>query len=242
MAPALAPHSLDLRTANVGVVDDQRDALARACEQLEDVSLHVTPILLHKRQTLDEVIDEILQRGCEAVVSDHRLKNRALVDFDGAELVYRVNERYVPAVLYSAHVEDDESTTIREWRYRIPRVIKKGPRSVRDIPEALQIATAELAGHRELGRRGFLTPVRVVDIHAGAGFPGVDVTITAWKPDVRVAIPRACLPLSHRVISRDLIGTVFIGYVNFYANEESELFFHDLKYVPETPKEDWGRE
>ncbi|MGW7002633.1 hypothetical protein ACWGCW_07355 [Streptomyces sp. NPDC054933] len=240
MSEACAHNVLELDSPRVALVDDREEALIRACDLLGDLPLTVDPMLLREPRTLDSVLEEILGRGCTALISDHRLRHHARVGFDGAELVYRANERKLPAVLYSAHVEDDEATSIREWRYRIPRVVQKGPHSVEAIPEALQTAAAEVAGRRALERRGFLTPVRVVDVHRD-GYPTVDVTVTAWKPDTVVTIPLTRLPATHQSASSSLIGTVFLGKVNFYAESEAELFFHDLELAPDPPA-DWNAE
>ncbi|MFJ2724492.1 hypothetical protein [Streptomyces collinus] len=229
---------VELERPKVALVDDRRDALTRTCDLLEDLPINVEAMLLRKPQTLDDLLSEILGRGCHALISDHRLRHQAHVGFDGAELVYRANERRFPAILYSAYVEDDESTTIREWRYFIPQVVEKGSRSIDAIPKALQAAKAEAEGNRTLERRGFVTPVRVVDIHRGAGYPTVDVTVTAWKPDVPVTIPATLLPHTHQRLTPDLIGQVFLGEVNFYAEDDSELFFHHLEPAP-APPADW---
>ncbi|MEU6124596.1 hypothetical protein [Streptomyces sp. NPDC047123] len=225
----------------VALVDDRKDALTRTCDLLEDLPLSVESMLLRETQTLDSVLKEIRERGCNALISDHRLRHQSHVGFDGAELVYRANEKRLPAILYSAYVEDDEATTIREWRYFIPRVVEKGPGSVKVIPGALRAAKAESDGVRPLERRGFLTPIRIVDIHRDSGYPTVEVAVTAWKPDARVTIPATRLPVTHRKLVPGLIGQIFLGEVNFYAEEESELFFHKLRPAPEIPS-DWKSE
>ncbi|MER7724091.1 hypothetical protein [Streptomyces sp. NPDC096323] len=240
--PSTATYNFpQLDNIKVALVDDRMDALTRTCDLLEDLPLSVESMLLRETQTLDSVLEEILDRGCNALISDHRLRHQSHVGFDGAELVYRANEKKLPAILYSAYVEDDEATTIREWRYLIPRVVEKGPGSIKVIPGALQAAKEESEGTRPLERRGFLTPIRVVDIHRDSGYPTVEVTVTAWKQDARVTIPATRLPASHRNLHSGLIGQIFLGEVNFYAEEESELFFHELRPAPEIPL-DWKME
>ncbi|WSA78833.1 hypothetical protein OG930_26415 [Streptomyces sp. NBC_01799] len=240
MSQVFSGDVLERDRPRVALVDDREEALTRACDILGELSITVDPMLLREPRTLDSVLAEILGRGCTALISDHRLRHHARVGFDGAELVYRANERKLPAVLYSAHVEDDETTSIREWRYRIPRVVRKGPHSVDAMPEALRTALAEVEGQRSLERRGFLTPIRVIGVHS-EGYPTVDVTVTAWKPDVPITIPLTRLPAEYRLKSRSLVGKVFLGKVNFYAEDEAELFFHDLSLAPD-PAADWNVE
>lgn len=227
------------KNSPVAVLDDREDDLARACDQVEDLNFSVESFLLRGPKRLDNLLDEVLQKGCSALISDHRLHPRGGVDFDGAKLVARANERGLPAILYSAYVEDDEATSIRTWRYGIPSIVKKGPGSAEAIADALRVAEEEAAGRRSLERRGFLTPIRVVDVHDFVGRPTLDVTVTAWKPDVAVTIPIALLPPTYRVQSSALIGMVFLGEVNFYADQESDLFFHALRPAPVSPPE-WG--
>ncbi|GEK00361.1 hypothetical protein [Streptomyces sp. 1-11] len=223
------------KTSPVAVLDDREDDLERACDQVEDLDLSVFSVLLRGPRKMDELLDYLLAKGCGALISDHRLHPRGGVDFDGARLVARANERGLPAILYSAYVEDDEATSIRTWRYGIPRIVKKGPGSTGEIAQALRVAEEEATGHRSLERRGFLTPITVVDVHDHIGRPTLDVTVTAWRPDVPVTIPIALLPPQSRVGSTSLIGKIYLGEVNFYAEHESDLFFKDLRLAPVPP-------
>ncbi|MFD0257657.1 hypothetical protein ACFVH7_05175 [Kitasatospora indigofera] len=222
----------------VAVLDDDEVALSRGCDQVKALENEPYRLLIRGHRPLRDVLEEIEAERCQAVISDHRFQTRAQVDFSGAELVYRANERGLPAVLYSAHVDEDEADSIREWRYGIPRVVRKAPGALRHLKDALQVAESEAHGVRELSRQGFLTPVRVVSVSgewggaAGTGAPTVDVTVTAWKPRERLQMPLALLPVADRDLSQSLVGRIYLGEVNYYAQDSHALFFHNLRLAP----------
>ncbi|MFD8648290.1 DNA-binding transcriptional response regulator [Streptomyces mirabilis] len=223
----------------IAVLDDDEAALARGCDQVKALRQEPYRLLVRENRQLGDILSEVQEEKCAAVISDHRFRTRAQVRFTGAELVYRANERGLPAVLYSAHVDEDEADSIRAWRYGIPRVVKKAPGALKALGEALRVAESEAHGERELARQGFLTPVRVVGIPPGhesvRGLGGdmVEVTVTAWRPRVKIPMPASLLPVGHRKISDDLIGRIFLGEVNYYAEKSNELFFHDLRVAPD---------
>lgn len=221
----------------VAVLDDDEAALSRGCDQVKALRREPYRILVREHRPVGDILNEVQAENCVAIISDHRFRTRAQVPFTGAELVYRANERGLPAVLYSAHVDEDEADSIRAWRYGIPRVVKKAPGALKALGEALRVAESEAHGERELSRQGFLTPVRVVGIPRSEttwklGGQMVEVTVTAWRPKVPVPMPVSLLPESHRGIGEDLIGRIFLGEVNYYAEHSNELFFHNLKAAP----------
>lgn len=221
----------------VAVLDDDEAALSRGCNQVKALRREPYRVLVREHRPVSDILNEVQAQDCAAVISDHRFRTRAQVRFTGAELVYRANERGLPAVLYSAHVDEDEADSIRAWRYGIPRVVKKAPGALKALDEALLIAESEAHGERELSRQGFLTPVRVVGVprKESTGKIGghmVEVTVTAWRPKVRVPMPVSLLPESHQEIDEGLIGRIFLGEVNYYAEHSNELFFHNLRAAP----------
>lgn len=222
----------------VAVLDDDEAALARGCDQVKALEKEPYRVLVRSHRPLDEILDEVQSEHCAAVISDHRFRTRSQVSFNGAELVYRSNQRGLPAVLYSAHVDEDEADSIRAWRYGIPRVVRKAPGALKALSEALRVAESEAHGNRELSRQGFLTPVRVVGISgAGEGRHGqggqmVEVTVTAWRPKTPIQMPVSLLPESDREVTESLVGRIYLGEVNYYAESVNELFFHHLQAAP----------
>lgn len=214
----------------VAVADDDENALSRGCDQVRFLRFEPYRLLIRERRPLQDVLNEVKSEGCGALISDHRFKTRANVNFDGAELVYRANQGGLPAVLYSAHVDEDEADSIRAWRYGIPRVVRKERGSTRALAEALSVAEKETHGERELTRQGFLTPVRVVRIPEDSTtdtrqrYPMVDVTVTAWRPRVLVPMPMSLLPEEALNSPETLPGRIFLGEVNYYAEHGNELF------------------
>lgn len=230
--------SPDRLSSRVAVADDDENALSRGCDQVRFLKHEPYRLLIRERRPLQDVLDEVRSEGCGALISDHRFKTRANVNFDGAELVYRANQDGLPAVLYSAHVDEDEADSIRAWRYGIPRVVRKERGSTRALAEALIVAEKEVHGERELARQGFLTPVRVVSVpdKSTAGstqrYPMADVTVTAWRPRALVPMPMSLLPEEALSTPETLPGRIFLGEVNYYAEHGNELFFHNLRDAP----------
>lgn len=226
--------------ARVGMVDDDPAAMRALSYQLQDADLTPVAISLAGSPGIDDVIAEIMDKECVAAICDHRLNGSGHATFDGAQLACRSNlASQVPCVLLSAWTSEDKSTSIRRWRHGIPRVLNKRGRSTRDISEALTVTKMEMAGTCPLERKAFSTALEVASLSYEAECQTAYVYVPAWSPDVQVVVPLDLFP--QPVIARpprEVIGSLFIADVNYYAVDEGELFFQNIRQASPVP-ESW---
>lgn len=226
--------------ARVGMIDDDPAAMRALSYQLQDADLTPVAISLAGSPDVDEVIAAIVENECAAAICDHRLNGSGHARFDGAQLACQSNlSRQIPCVLLSAWTSEDESTSIRRWRHGIPRVLNKRGRTTKDLSEALTVTKLEISGDRPLERRAFRTAIEVARVSYEAECPTVCVYVPAWNPDAQVVIPLDLFPDSVRSHPpREFLGSQFIADVNYYAPNEGELFFQNIRQASPVP-ESW---
>jgi hypothetical protein len=217
----------------VVVVDDiaeDADLTAALVREAGFVPIIITPPL----PSIEGLLIRI-KKDARAVVCDHRLAERANVSYYGAEVVARSNEINIPAVLITTYA-DVEAYSIRLWRSRIPRLLRRGRESDPDtIFEALNQADAEVGGRYAPGRRAYRTVVRIENVRMVEGTRVAEVVVSAWNPSEVVEIPLALLGEHSSKTDDELRGGRFMAYVNIYADTAGELYFRDFELAPELP-------
>ncbi|MEU4297456.1 hypothetical protein [Kitasatospora aureofaciens] len=223
------------------MIDDDPVALKALTYQLQDIDLVPVEIPLAACSTIDDAILRLRAEGCEGAVCDHRLRGSSQVSFDGAQLVSQANlSARIPGVLLSAWTDEDQATSIRRWRYGIPKVLnKRGRRLPEEILDALTLAGIEAAGNRPLERKAFTTTVEIADLSHEAECPTAHVYVEAWDPDTPVVVPLDLFPAgTGDMPPSDLAEQVYIAEVNYYAKDDGDLFFQNLR-LASTPPKNW---
>jgi hypothetical protein len=224
----------------VGVVDDVDTDAEATAELLIDAGFapYRVPIIPNLGSLLDT-----LSGNARAVVCDHRLakddEGRG-VPYTGADVVAGCSERGFAAVLITTWANTDEATSIRQLRYRIPGVLKRGRASGSAvIRQALEAAQAEMQGVYSTERRSYRTVVRVADLEGGD--PSlVEVIVPGWRPDEAILIPSSIILADTSLTADELPGRRFLADVNIYASDQSDLFFRHFEQLSEPPP-DWMR-
>ncbi|MFC8451779.1 hypothetical protein [Kitasatospora sp. NPDC057223] len=224
----------------VGMIDDDPVAMRALSYQLQDVDMTPVEISLAGSPSLDDVLAKLQDNGCAAAVCDHRLRGGGHAQFDGAQLVCQANLSVgLPCILLSSWTAEDEATSIRRWRHGIPKVLSKRGRSPQDLIDALTVTRIEMAGERPLERRPFSTAVEIAELSYEAECQTAHVYVPAWDPDIPVVVPLDLFPIDvSQMPSEEVLGSFFIGKVNYYAREAGELFFRDLR-ISTLPPADW---
>jgi hypothetical protein len=225
---------------SIGVVDDvDRDAEA-TFELLIDAGF--SPLRVPITPDLDRMVESVAS-DARAVICDHRLaKDEAGrgVPYTGAEVVARCSERGFAAVLITTWANADEATSIRRFRDRIPRVLKRGRASgATVIRDALEAAQAETQGAYAAERQAHRTIVRVVQVEDGED-PLAEVIVSAWRPDEAILVPCALIVDDTSLATADLLGRRFLADVNIHAADEADLYFRSFEPLSEPP-DDWMR-
>jgi len=219
----------------VAVVDDVAEDADLTATLVREAGFE--PLTIVPPPTSIDVLLEQISRNARAAICDHRLAGRVNVGYDGAEVVARSNENNVPAVLITTYA-DVEAHSIRLWRSRIPRLLRRGRESDPDtIAEALFQAARETTGRFEPDRLAYRTVVRVEAVRTVAGTIVAEVVVSAWNPSEVVEIPTALITRDVVVDERRLPGSRFMAYVNIYADAPDELYFRGFEPAPAVPNE-----
>lgn len=224
----------------IGVVDDVDQDAEATSELLIDAGF--SPVRVAITPNLDEMIESVAS-GARALICDHRLTKDETgrgVPYTGAEVVARCSERGFAAVLITTWANADEATSIRSFRDRIPRVLKRGRASGSTvIRDALEAAEAETRGAFSSERQAHRTVVRVVQVEEGED-PLAEVIVSAWRPDEAILVPGSLIAAGTSLAAHDLAGCRFLADVNIYAADEADLYFRDFEVLSEPPA-DWMR-
>ncbi len=221
----------------------QGDAVAVVDDIVEDADLTAAlvreagfePIVIAPPPPSIERLLAKIRSDARALICDHRLAGRVNVSYYGAEVVAKSNEFKIPAVLITTYA-DVEAYSIRLWRSRIPRLLRRGRESDPDtIFEALTQADGEAGGRYEPHRIAYRTVVRVESVRKVEGTRVAEVVVPAWNPSEVVEIPVALISNDIPNSGNQLPGTRFMAYVNIYAETADELYFRDFELAPEVP-------
>jgi FixJ family two-component response regulator len=218
----------------VSVVDDTAEDADLTAALVREAGFE--PIVITPPLPSIELLLDRISKHSRALVCDHRLADRAHVNYYGAEVVAKSNEINVPAILITTYA-DVEAYSIRLWRSRIPRLLRRGRESDPDtIVEALIQAGGEVIGHYEPERKAYRTVVRIENLRSVEGTRVAEVVISAWNPSEVVEIPLALLGEHGSKTDDELRGRRFMAYVNIYAETADQLYFRDFEPAPEIPE------
>lgn len=160
----------------VDIVDDQPGAREVYGYTIEDLALDGHSVE-GPLPSVDEFAQEVSGRA-DAALCDQLLKVRNYANFNGAELVAKLYERGVPAVLCTAWEQQmlDDIRPLRRW---IPALMKPEDLNEDTLPRALEECVFELDRDFRPHRRPWRAQVHVVDLEAERGRMYVEVP--AWS-------------------------------------------------------------
>ncbi|MDQ1294100.1 MAG: hypothetical protein QG608_1983 [Actinomycetota bacterium] len=220
---------------SVAVIDDVREDAELTADLIGEAGFE--PKIICPPPSSIEVLLEEIRKNTRAVICDHRLTGRANVRYHGAEVVAKSNEAHVPAVLITTYADVD-TYSIRLWRSRIPRLLRRGRHSDPDaMTSALLQAEKEQVGEFEPDRVGYRTVVRVANVRTREGLSVAEVIISAWNPAEAVEIPTELITRDVDLAERRLPDMRFMAKVNIYAESPDELYFESFEVAPPIPRE-----
>lgn len=190
---------------------------------------------------IGQLIQQVMELNCGAVICDHRLSQVRFAAFTGAEFVAELYSKGVPGVLLSTFSAIDSDTSIRLHRARIPSLLGRNDLDPDHILDGLSLCDDELKGRTVPERRPRRTLVRVVDVISEGGEPVVDAILHTWNPSEAIRFPLRII--EDQQISRTLT-TAFDGELRLFAKvnvgcqSESDLFFQEFELAPDPDVED----
>ena len=183
-----------------------------------------------------QLVEQVRDLNCDAVICDHRLSQVPFAAFTGAEFVAELYSMGIPGVLLSTFSAIDRDTSIRLHRARIPSLLGRNDLDPDHILYGLSLCDDELKGRIVPERRPRRTLVRVVDVISEGGEPVVDAILHTWNPSEAIRFPLRII--EDQQICRSLT-TAFDGELRLFAKvnvgcqNESDLFFHEFELAPE---------
>ena len=219
--------------AVAAVVDDDATAADYLTVLLEDAGIR-SHVLLEGFKDIDAAITQI-EGQATAAVCDHRLSPRGYAQFSGAELVARLYERRVPAIL-TTQFPMDADVSIRRWRERIPVLISRNDLEPHSLTKGFEQCIAELRGEYTTERIARRTIVRIANRTSENNEEVVDAFVPAWRLAEAVRFPLGLVDEQVRDVVR--AGARLAAEVNVGARHGSELFFRNFEAMADPPDDD----
>ncbi|GAB3741162.1 hypothetical protein GCM10027598_71630 [Amycolatopsis oliviviridis] len=234
---AMVHHTLSTGDT-VAIIDDEPDEQDRLSDGVEDADFN--PNIVDLPYSIDELIREISETS-SAAICDLRLTKFKNIPYWGSEVVAKLNQANIPAILVSSGVNERTNAEVRKWRANIPRLITRtegsDPVSLR---AALTLADRELAKKFTPDRKPYQTVVRIAQVEVDHPEPMAEVVVIGWHPDKEVLVPLSVFTDAVGPISTEIKDERFIADVNIYAEDEGDLYFRNIHRSPALPEE-WLR-
>jgi hypothetical protein len=220
----------------VAVVDDDDESRTTLADELVVAGFEaVRPRRTHYAN-VGVLVDEI-RSNADAAICDHRLQEGNLGQFYGAQVVAELYEAHVPAVLMTEWGRADSYGPIRQFRRRIPALLRTSESSSEAIKEALTECARELRGEVPANRTPRRTMVVIHGLVEIARESIVEAFIPAWESHEPMRFPLNLIPPDLRPhVKHD---AMFAAWVNIDADREEDLFLERFELAPD-PDGDFG--
>jgi len=224
MATALATRVL--------VVDDDDQGRDDLMDELRGYDIEPFTVAGPYGREIDRMIDDIAGQQPSFVICDHKLQPAGLASFYGAEVVRRLVERKIPAMLLTMYQSTDR-LDLRAARYEIPVVMGRDEFRIDRVHEYFDICRREVLAVPVDTRRPHRVLIRVDDVPGGDRPERIDAVIPSWSPDHAVPIPLSCIDAG--LIPELRPGVYLLGDVNIGAEAEDDLFFTNVSEIVPAP-------
>jgi hypothetical protein len=217
----------ETKPQKIVIIDDEEDGRDSAEWAVEDAGYEPVVIDDDHFSHVDELISKI-PPDAGAVLCDQRLRKTGFASFDGSDLLAKLYDLKMPAILNTQHY-DDMDVPLRKNRHKIPVLISKDSSLDRSILDAgIETCLAEFHGKFTNERMPYRNVIRVVDFDAKYKEEVLDVIIPGWNPNISVPLPssivREWIDNFH-----PKIGTRLIAKVNSCATKPEDLYFTEFE-------------
>lgn len=207
----------------IRLIDDDRanrEAWVYPVEELElGCSLEEGPI-----NDLQSYVRTVRENS-DAVICDHHLKVGPYSNYNGAEVVSRLSQSGVPAILCTRYEERIEE--IRRYRKHIPALLNPKELNPDSIVECLKDCILEIKGRLKPSRRPWRALVKVEDVDRviNENNPFVEFTLPGWDSSAVIRLLLSDMPKK----MHDRIEPGYRCHVksNIGAESQEELYFED---------------
>lgn len=217
----------------VAVIDDDRDQAETLAYQIEALGLQ--PLVIEGTfDTPADLVTKVSNVSAHAVICDHRLAERGMASFDGAEAVKDFFLGSLPSVLLTQFVTIDANETIRRWKEWVPQVVSRQETQSSASPLIISLYECwrELQGDIPIYRQRARSMLEIKHRDDAA----IDVVVHNWRPLEAVRLP---LDLITDEDLRNSIkaGDYLIASVNSGATRPEDLYFADVHAAPDPSRQ-----
>jgi hypothetical protein len=202
----------------VALLEDQQTQRDELVLVLKTKSL--VPVSIEQaRGTSGELAREIEGRHVSLALCDQNLYG--MTNTTGAEVVAKLTDDHVPAILYSE--QKDEIPHFRHLLNRIPRFFDRDEIEKLDLKaEAVKIASE--FGNEPLEKRPYRTLLRIEDVING---DTVAFLVPAWDGNQCIEMSMRGFP--ERIRPKVIAGSRLFAKVNLHALDKTHLFVTDVQ-------------
>ena len=230
----------------IAIVDDEQLARETLAETLQLVGFETFIVEVEESFTDVNTLAEHIQANAQAVICDHRLSDRGLAQFTGAELMPSLYNKQFPSLLITQYTDRDINDSIRKYRDKIPIVLERDELvDLHDIDtignkikRGFETCSQEFQKIMSSIRRPHRTFVQIVSISNGL----VDAFVPSWNPYHAVSFPLSLIPdeFSYNIASRlnQKDDAWLIACVNTGAEKADDLYFTKFEAAPELDDND----
>jgi hypothetical protein len=216
-------------------VDDDDQGRDDLMDELRDYDIEPFTVAGPYGQEIDRMVADIERQAPSFVICDHRLQPAGLASFFGADVVRRLVERNIPAMLLTMYQSTDR-LDLRASRYALPVVMGRDEFRIARVQDYFDICRREILATPVDTRRPHRVLIRVDDIPGGAVAERIDAVIPSWSPDHAVPVPISCIDPA--ILGNVRKGVYLLGEVNIGAESEDELYFKNLNEIVPAPEEE----
>ncbi len=218
----------------VAVIDDDDEAALTIIHTLEDAGFKAfrQPAF----DTIEQMTESIIKNS-DAAVCDHRLRNRAYADMEGAELGSELTKLNHPTILVTQYLDQYADIAIRSFRSNLPVVLR---REDADEPAALRAAFArcllELRSGKVESRKLHQTVLQVKEVQDIGGIQVIDAIVHGWNSKDAVRFPMSLVREQDREFITE--GSSLTASTNIGTDAKVDLYFENVCLAQEPDADD----
>ena len=216
----------------IAIVDDDKTEVEVAELEIKDAGFEPFPVEGGPFQMVEDLIT-LISSNAQSAICDHRLRYSGFANFSGAELVARLYDLRIPAVLISQYADIDGNASIRACRDKIPVLLNRDETDASSIARGIEYCVNELRGQIANTRKPHRSLLRIELVEQES----IDVIIPGWNPHRAVRLPKSLIPTSFWE-SHLKIGEHLFAQINIGAEKASDLYFKDFEIAPELDSDD----
>jgi vacuolar-type H+-ATPase subunit F/Vma7 len=227
----------------IKIVDDSKASAQKSkflAEEFTNIEVQLITDGKHDsvNKLLDRVLRDVVNTKRTGVLCDNRLfMNGGFANFYGAEFVAELYKHDVAAILLTEYAGDDIDLSIREYRRRIPVMMRRDDLNETTLVDGFNFCKLELGGSTPASRIPYRTIVQIKEwVREGDKDLAVAI-VPGWDASQEVRFPFALM--EHEIIVRmkaalDARRDFYVfAQVNIGARQSSELFFDRFEIARE---------